>query len=580
MRKYIVILLAAVAFAACHEPEYVLPTANRQGITSLTAIITSGAYADQEVGRLIINDPEATRFEIPIAYYYPETSDDETLIYMMSLRVQAELQPNWIISPKLGVLDLTEENLFTLTDPNGVSRDIIITGTRVKPSACSLLTFMVEDVKTGGIVYENDAKLLIPYLDDLSAVKVSGQVSPHAEIAQINGKKYNKNSKYDMNTGATVTVAAGDGTTTRTYNVVQGIPNLLSQGLRTESVTLLSNVDPVSISGLPDYNDECYVSIAGIGSTMVVGLGMGRNPVLIDAFTGTRSGVLSIAPAVADCLTNDDSGNLVFANHALGGDSAETVNVYTSSSVAGAPELLYSFTNPAVFPIGHRVKAAGNVKGDGVIVFTAEGIPGVSVTSEAVVLTIEGGAVSSVDVKDFSAVGLAWGGAPVNIATVAPASYRPFEDGWFIDYYEGATGNTDPSVTDEQAEQYILHHVDKKDRDSWLDLVGNWGLNPNCLDAKTFNGTPYLALFAVSHFPNWEIKPKLCFYDATDPAGARRLFKNNGITIFQKGAFNAEVGAAGDVALVPTTDGYRLYIYYYDHHAQAIGAYVADCFEI
>ena len=580
MKKYIYIIAALAMLNACHQPEYVLPTAARQGLTSLTAIITSGTYVDQEVGRLTVTDPDATRFEIPIPYYYPEASDEETLIYMLSLRIQAELQPNWKISPRLGILDLTEDNEFTLTDPSGASRQIVITGKRVKPSSCSLLSFMVEDIKTGGIVYENDSRLLIPYLEDMSSVRVSAQVSPHAEISEINGKRYNPASKYNLNSGATVKVLAGDGTTSKVYTVAQGIPNLLSQGLRTESITLLCNVDPVTVVGLPAYNEECYVSLAGIGSTMVVGLGLGRNPVLVDAFTGSRQGELSVAPAVADCLTNDDSGNLVFANYALGGDSAGTVNVYVSSSTTETPTLLYSFVNPLAFPIGHRIKAAGNLKGDGVIVFTSEGIAGVSVSSEVVVLTVEGGAVTSVDVKDFSPQGLSWGGAPINFATVAPASATPFEDGWFLDYYEGATGNTDPSVDDEQAEQYILHHIDKKGKDNWLDLVGNWSLNPNCLDAKTFNGTPYLALLAVSHFPNWEIKPKLCFYDASDPSAVVRILKNNGIAIFQKGAFDSAVGAAGDVALVPTTDGYRVYLYYYDHHAQAIGAYVADCFEI
>ena len=110
--------------------------------------------------------------------------------------------------------------------------------------------------------------------------------------------------------------------------------------------------------------------------------------------------------------------------------------------------------------------------------------------------------------------------------------------------------------------------------------MGNWSVNPNCLDAKTFNGARYLALFTVSHFPQWECKPRIHFYDATDPSGASVLFQNDAIKIFQKGARNEEYGAAGDVALVPTTDGYRLYVYYYDHHTQAIGAYVADCFEI
>jgi len=577
MKKYLTILACIVALASCHNPEYVLPTAERQGLTSLTAIITSGVYEGQELAKLSVTDEDATRFEIPIPYFYPTASNDETLIYMMNLRVQAELQPNWKISPRLGVLDLTVDNEFTLTDPFGNSRTITITGTRVKPADCSLLSMMVEDVKTSAVIYEETEKILIPYLEDLSSVSVTAQVSPHAKVSKINGKNYSASAKYDLNDGATITVLAYDGTTTKTYTMNKGIPTLLSQGLRTESIALLCNVDPETGVHLPNYTELCYVSLAGIGSTMVVGLGEGRNPVLVDAFTGKNLGEMNIGPAVADCLTNDEAGHIVIANFAEGGDAAGTVNVYVTSSVSETPVLMYSFTNPISFPIGHRVKARGDVTGDGVIVFTSEGIAGVSLSSQIVWLTVSGGSVTSVDVKDFAQFGFGWGAAPVNFATVAPASVNPQNDGWFVDYYEA---NVDPSVEDEQADCYILHHIDKKDKDSWLELVGNWSLNPNCLDAKTFNGADYLALFAVSHFPEWECKPRLHFYDATDPASASVLFKNDGISIFQKGATNSDFGAAGDVALVPTTDGYRLFVYYYDHHAQALGAYVADCFEI
>ena len=101
MKKYIYILLAAaLTLSACHEPEYVAPTAQRQGLTSLTAILVEGPYAGQELGRLAVTDPDATMLEIPIPYYYPEASNDETLIYMMKLRVQAELQPNYKITPR------------------------------------------------------------------------------------------------------------------------------------------------------------------------------------------------------------------------------------------------------------------------------------------------------------------------------------------------------------------------------------------------------------------------------------------------------------------------------------------------
>ena len=578
MKKYLYIFWAALlAFVSCHKPEYVEPTAERQGLSSLTAIFVDGPYAGQELARLTVTDPDASLLEIPIPFYYPEVSNDETLIYMMKLRVQAELQPNYKISPKLGVLDLTVENVFTLTDPKGNSREITITGKRSKSSTCSLVAMMVEDVKTSAVIYEESDKVLIPYLEDLSSVRITGQVSPHAKLVKVNGKAYNEKARYNLNTGATITVQAHDGVSERTYTVEQGIPSLLTSGMREESVARLFNVDPESMAGLPPYTDDSFVSLAGLGTNVVVGLGNGRTPVYLDAFTGSKKGQINLGSAVADCLTSDDAGNLVIANFASGGAEAQDVNIYVTSSVTETPVLLHTFTNPAMTPVGHRIKVSGNVKDDACIVLTAEGITGVTTSSEMVYLLVRDGMVSEVKTKDFSVFGMGWGAAPVNSATICPASENPDKDGWFIDYYEG---NVNPSVTSESADCYILHYIDGKDRDYWLDLVGNWGVNPNCLDLKVFNGTPYLTLFAVSHFPQWDIRPKLRLYDATDPSAARLLMSNDNLAIFQKGARNEPTGASGDVVLVPSTDGYRMYLYYYDHHTQVIGAYVADCFEI
>ena len=108
--------------SACHEPEYVLPTADRQGLSSLTAIFTSGPFVDQEMAKLSISEDETSdRYVIQVPWYYPETSDDETAQYMSKVRVRAELQPNCNIEPGLGILDLTQENYFTYTMPRACS---------------------------------------------------------------------------------------------------------------------------------------------------------------------------------------------------------------------------------------------------------------------------------------------------------------------------------------------------------------------------------------------------------------------------------------------------------------------------
>ena len=135
MKKIFIMLAGALMLlASCQKPHFVEPTAERQGITSLSAIFTFGPYMDMEIVRYQIGDPDAERFVIPIPYYYPEASFDETTPYMTKVRVQAELQPNCLIEPSLGdhLLDLTQENWFTYTNAQGESRPICITGERVK----------------------------------------------------------------------------------------------------------------------------------------------------------------------------------------------------------------------------------------------------------------------------------------------------------------------------------------------------------------------------------------------------------------------------------------------------------------
>ena len=145
--------------SACHEPEYVLPTADRQGLSSLTAIFTSGPFVDQEMAKLSISEDETSdRYVIQVPWYYPETSDDETAQYMSKVRVRAELQPNCNIEPGLGILDLTQENYFTYTNAQGVQRKICITGERVKSNKCELLAFSINEPVVAGVVNKGAAR--------------------------------------------------------------------------------------------------------------------------------------------------------------------------------------------------------------------------------------------------------------------------------------------------------------------------------------------------------------------------------------------------------------------------------------
>ena len=83
MKKIYYLLIAGVLAMAssCQKPQFVESTADRQGITSLTAYFTSGPFIEKELGKLVINEGEnPDRYVIPVPWFYPEESDDVTTL--------------------------------------------------------------------------------------------------------------------------------------------------------------------------------------------------------------------------------------------------------------------------------------------------------------------------------------------------------------------------------------------------------------------------------------------------------------------------------------------------------------------
>ncbi len=568
------ILVLSLAFlsSACHGPEFVEPDENAtKGIISIKAIFPDGQYADKVLGTLNVTDPDSDYYAIPIPWYYPITSDDLTLTYMTDLKINVTLAPNYKLVPGVVKLDLTEENEFTLEGPDGFSKKIIITGERKLPDLCELVTFSIKEVMVDGIIDDTKKTILIPYLDDLSSVHVSGQVSPHATLSKIGDKNYKESVAYNLNSGQTVTVLAEDGTTKGVYTVTQGTPDLIDMGINASSVQELFNIDPVALLGLPDASVLTYVSLAGKGSNIVVCTGSGQ-PILVNRFDGSKAGAMKVGGSDPVCIAGDEGEHILITNFA---DAGETVTLYRSDDPAKDPVLFGSFVNPldasSGAGIGHKMKIIGNLDTEALITFTSEGIDEVTSANRAVYVHVKGGAISGEpEIAEFNLSVGGWGSAPVHTATVVPASLTPAQDGWFLDFYDNN------GASDVEGDNYMLHYVDKSGNDKVVTYFGNWAANPNCLDSKRFNNSTFMALFSVSHFPNWGIGPALRLYEITDPS-TPALIAESTPEWYQKGAYYGGIGASGDVCICPSSDGFRVFVYYYDHHSQSLGAYVADC---
>jgi hypothetical protein len=561
MKKlYYLLLICVLSVASCQKPQYIPPTAERQGITSLTAYFTntSEKYEGAALAKLNVEDPEADMFVIPVPWFYPEESTDPTSIHMTKVRLKAELAPNCRIDPPLSIVDLTEENYYTFTNAQGESREIIITGKRTKSAKCNLMTFtLTKPYQIEGFIDESKKEVYLFTTDDLTGFSAEATVCPHATVQTdlSVAKDYNKEQE--------VTVMAQDEKTTCTYKIIKKYPTKIPYGFRVASARQLFNINPVARLNFPEAKETVYSTLAYFDGKLVISLGNGTTPIFCDPLTGVQQGEINDGGIDIAAITNDEGGNILVSTHA---ESKGTVTLYKTKSVAAAPEQFHSFTNETDVPVGYNLKVNGNIDQDAVIILSHEGIDNMTATSKYTKIVITGGQVVSTETIDLSGLGLSWGSAPVHGAKIVPVSNKP-ETGVMLCYY---TDN-------------ILHYVVDGEIKASRDLANDGATsnyNTNVMEAKSFNNAPYVIHLVSSHFPMWGIEPQLRIWDASDPKSikdAAPIIENHSTEWFQTGYQGC---AAADVVMGTSADGFKVYIYYWDHNACVIAGFVADCIDI
>lgn len=579
--QYILILGLLVLASSCQEPQFVEPTAERQGITSLTAYFTSGQYTEMEMGRLEIpTDVDIDRYVIPIPWFYPEETYDVTTLHMSSVRVRAELAENCSIYPPLTVLDLNLDNKYVYTDAHGDVRPIVITGERVKSSTADMIAMNLFDPSTGEVALEgfvdNDAaEVYLFSVEDLNGLVA--EVTPwyHAEVedADETGERtgvFRFQSAWDWNQEQTITVIAHDGVTAKNFRVIKRNPEKIAYGFNAGSVKELFNIDPVSRLGVPPYTQPGILSsLAYSNGYLVVNHGDGNAPIYIDGRNGSKLGEIATGGLVVGAVTNDEVGNILLCNRLEGKGAFE---IYRMSSVTDVPVLFHTYDNEISLPIGSKIKVIGSIDADACIVVYYEGVSGVTTASQVLNILVKGGVVTDTYVADFAATGYSWGSAPELTPGIVSTTVDG-SNGWFYAAYSGLDGIS-----------WVKQNLTVGSTVTTSNPNQAWLLNPSCLDSKRFNNATYMALMVCHHFPAWEGQPSVWVYDITDPASTSGNYQNSPslvtynswITYFNGINADATV-SSGDVVMGASPDGFKVFIYYYDHYAGTIGGYSADC---
>ncbi len=564
MKKNIQYLLLGVLalMSSCQDPEYVLPTAERQGITSLTALFTSGPYVDKEAVVYTIADASVDKYVIPIPWFYPGDSENETAEYMKTMRVQAKLAPNCTINPVLTILDLTKENYFTYTDAQGYKKQICITGERVKSNKCQLLSFSIPAEDISGIIDEEHKTVSLISAEDLSSCLAEYSLSSHATMSPDP-----KTEALDFNSPVELTVIAHDGVTKQTYTVQKAVPDKIPYGYRKGSETELFKLD-MGVIGLP-WTSANSPSLAVNGNNLVVCLGDGSTaPTYYNASTGSKIGNMtlgSVGVASLGCVTSDSKGNILLATKAANG---KFFSIYKTSSVTTAPTLLTSYTNNTSLDMGTKVSVQGDINTNAAIIATCDGTAS-SGSNTFVRWIITNGVLGSPEVVSVNGVGY-WDLlcqtrrlSPKELLHKVIISY-PIMIPNVLYWVNGTSNNASKSLSNS-------------------DNGNSWAMNNNCLDARTFNNAQYLVLVSTAHFPQWGGTPYLYMYDVTSDGSFTGTVSTSDALTFNPSlsSFGSAdgVAATGDVLLAPTTDGYKLRLYYVDNNCKIIGGYEFDCID-
>lgn len=565
MKNTLYKLLAAagtlVLAVACHKPEYVLPTADRDGFTSLSAYFTSGEYNNMLLARLEVTDEmiREGRLVVPVPYYYPEESDKSTTKYMSSLRMKAELDKNCSLSPALTILDLELENKFTYTDAQGEKWDIVITGERTKSSDATFISFSLVDMFEA-FVSNEERKIYLYTTDDLSSCTAEAEVSAHASIVT------DLSRPRDYNEPQTIVIKAHSGKEI-SYVTEKATPTKIRSGFNAESVKQLFNFDPKSRYGTPDYlSATVNPSLAVCGGYLVVCLGDGSTPFYVHGTTGVKMGEIALGSAEAGGITSDNVGNMLVSNSLEG---KGTLKIWKTSSVTAAPELFYEYDNEVALPVGVRLKVNGDIGGDAVITLPYGGVARITESSSFLMITVKGGSVTEAKVIDLAGAGLSWSEFSARSAGFAPASTDPAGGVFTASYGTNRIDWLDSSLA-------ISKSMGTTDGNAWA-----W--NTNVLDCRTFNNVDYLIMLSLAHFPVWGGHPTLYVYNVTNKTSLIGEFTSSPALVMSMDpeSFNGvnadDTVSSGDAVIASSADGFKIFFYYYDQYAGAIGGYSADC---
>ena len=556
MKKSIFWTLLAVvlSFAACQEPEVLLPAEANKGINNLTVYPTWDGYHTADASGFTSKiDYEKRVITIQVPYTLPVESDNvQKLENYKKVWVQFNLDDNATLEPKLTTIDLTQTYKVTLTDQKKEQSEWTIKAALAKSSACDIESFAIPSLGLTAVIDKSSATASLIYFEQLKNVFAEVVVSPHAKIVPDPATTAFWCSPDEPKK---FTVIAQDGVTSREWTLQQTEPARVEEGIRPESGKMLWTTK-LSAAGVAKLDMTTGIAVT---DDYVILNTRGEDPIVLDAKKGTTVGTMSLGSIKGATssyyMTSDHKGHIVINNRVP--DDGGVFRVWRMRDINSTPELFIEYATTDVY--GDHISVWGDVYGDATVQAAYCGWTSTGSTS-TLTWTVKDGQTVSMQPYwcQISGIGGWTNGDAIRLGTDATADFLAC--GYSMNKLTWVDGATNAA----------LNYVQGT-------LTGNEGMK--AVDAVPFNGINYVAATMETFF-TWGVAGGMWVMEAKYPqtfSGSLELDASldpdcvvygldrgeGGYGIYGGRANDGTNGnAIQDVKLHVTKDGYFMYAYF------------------
>ena len=547
-------MAVVLSFAACQEPEVLLPAEANKGINNLTVYPTWDGYHTADASGFTSKiDYEKRVITIQVPYTLPVESDNvQKLENYKKVWVQFNLDDNATLEPKLTTIDLTQTYKVTLTDQKKEQSEWTIKAALAKSSACDIESFAIPSLGLTAVIDKSSATASLIYFEQLKNVFAEVVVSPHAKIVPDPATTAFWCSPDEPKK---FTVIAQDGVTSREWTLQQTEPARVEEGIRPESGKMLWTTK-LSAAGVAKLDMTTGIAVT---DDYVILNTRGEDPIVLDAKKGTTVGTMSLGSIKGATssyyMTSDHKGHIVINNRVP--DDGGVFRVWRMRDINSTPELFIEYATTDVY--GDHISVWGDVYGDATVQAAYCGWTSTGSTS-TLTWTVKDGQTVSMQPYwcQISGVGGWTNGDAIRLGTDATADFLAC--GYSMNKLTWVDGATNAA----------LNYVQGT-------LTGNEGMK--AVDAVPFNGINYVAATMETFF-TWGVAGGMWVMEAKYPqtfSGSLELDASldpycvvygldrgeGGYGIYGGRANDGTNGnAIQDVKLHVTEDGYFMYAYF------------------